>query len=87
MNGARMDPFRTQLITVAIDTFQHRRNTDLIPAALQAVDGVEVVEPDPATGRVWVFANGEVDPESLVDVLASWGYDACILENQFELAA
>ena len=87
MNGSSMDRFRTQLITVAIDTFRDRRNTDFIPVALQAVDGVEVVEPDPATGRVWVFANGEVDPESLVDVLASWGYGAYILENQFEFAA
>jgi len=76
-----------QLITLAIHTFRHRGDADPIPTVLRAVNGVEVVEPDPAAARVWVFANGAVDPESLVDALASWGYSADILENRFEFPA
>jgi hypothetical protein len=103
MKGSNMDPFvnllverhdeiagsqlRRQLITVVIHTFRQRGDADLIPTALLAVNGVEVVEPDPATARIWVFGNGAVDPELLIEALASWGYSAEILENQFEFAA
>jgi hypothetical protein len=84
MKGSNRD---RQLITLEIHTLRHRGDEDPVTAALRAVNGVEVAEPDPATARVWVFANGAVDPEWLIDALASWGFSADILENQFEVPA
>lgn len=78
---------RAQLITLAVDTLRGRGDADLVRPALGAVQGVEAVEPDPTGGRVWVFADGAVEPEALVDALAAWGYGAYVLENQFELPA
>lgn len=78
---------RTQLITLVVDTLPGRRDADPVRPVLGAVRGVEAVEADPASARVWVFANGAVEPEALVDALAAWGYGAYVLENQFELPA
>lgn len=78
---------RTQLITLAVDTLPERRDAGPVRPVLGAVRGVEAVEGDPASARVWVFANGAVEPEALVDALAAWGYGAYVLENQFELPA
>lgn len=78
---------RTQLITLVVDTPRGRGDADPVWPALVAVEGVEIVEPDPASARVWVFADGAVEPESLVDALATWGYGAYVLDNQFEVPA
>ena len=45
--------------------------------------GVEDASADPTSARVWVFADGWIDPESLVEMLASWGYGSYVLDNQF----
>lgn len=79
--------WRTQLITLVVDTPRGRRGADPVRPVLSAIDGVEVVERDPATARVWVFADGAVEPESLVDALATWGYGAYVLDNQLEVPA
>ena len=71
-----------QLITMEVGHFGGRH--DPIPTALAAVRGVSAVARDPASGRVWVFGDGSVEPEALVNALASWGYGSCVLENQFE---
>lgn len=78
---------RTQLITLAVDTLGRRVHADPVWPLLVTVHGVEAVEADPASARVWVFADGAVEPEVLVDALAAWGYGAYVLENQFELPA
>ncbi|MBI1875946.1 MAG: heavy-metal-associated domain-containing protein [Acidobacteria bacterium] len=78
---------RTQLITLVVDTPRGRGDADPVRPVLGAIDGVEVAERDPATARVWVFANGSVEPESLVDALATWGYGAYVLDNRFEVPA
>lgn len=78
---------RKQLVTLAVDTLRGRGEADPVRRVLGAVKGVEAAWPDPASARVWVFANGTVEPESLCDALASWGYGAYVLENQFKVAA
>lgn len=78
---------RAQLITLAVDTGGERGDTNLVRPLLGTVKGVDLVEPDPASVRVWVFAHGSVEPEALVEALASWGYGAYVLENQFNVPA
>lgn len=74
-----------QLITLAVDTLPWHEDPDLLRSLLVSVEGVEAVEPDPTSARVWVFANGRIEPESLVEVLASWGCGSYVLDNQFTL--
>src|SRR5262245_5744481 len=79
---------KRQLITMAVDALRHEDDSDdLVPLALRVVKGVEAVQRDPATARVWVFGNGSVQPRSLIDALNSCGCGGRILENQFELPA
>lgn len=78
---------RSQLVTLAVDTGRGRGDADPIRPVLGAVKGVEAVEPDPATTRVWVFGDGGVEPESLVEALASWGYGAYVLDNELGMPA
>lgn len=78
---------RAQLVTMVVDSPRARGDARPVWAVLVAVDGVDVVQPDPASARIWVFANGSVEPESLVDALATWGYGAYVLDNQFEVPA
>lgn len=61
--------------------------TCLLKVVIGAAAGVQAVETDPVRPRVWVFANGAVDPEALCDALTSWGHGACVLENQFTAPA
>ena len=75
----------TRLITLAVDTPRERGDSDPVRPALSTVRGVEIVEPDPATSRVWVFAHGAVEPEALIEALASWGYGGYVLENQLRV--
>lgn len=78
---------RKQLITLAVDTWPGRRVAESVRPFLLAVKGVVVVESDPTSARVWVFADGAVEPESLVEALESWGYGAYVLGNQFDVPA
>jgi hypothetical protein len=80
---ASSEQSRRQLITLAVDTLGSRTEADLVSMVVYAAKGVEAVETDPVSPRVWVFANGSVDPEALCDALASWGYGAYVLENRF----
>lgn len=76
---------RTQLITLALDT-PSMQDADLVRSLLVSVTGVEEASPDPTSARVWVFAHGQIDPESLVEMLESWGYGSYVLDNQFTVS-
>lgn len=78
---------RKQLITLAVDTLPGRRVAESVRPFLLGVKNVVVVESDPASARVWVFTDGAVEPESLVEALESWGYGAYVLGNQFDVPA
>jgi hypothetical protein len=78
---------RTHLITLAVDTMDGERDADPLRPVLGAVEGVQAACPDPISARVWVFADGTVEPESLCEALASWGVGAYVLENQFTVPA
>lgn len=71
-----------QLITLAVDSRSVREDADLVRSLLFSVNGVEAAEPDPTSARVWIFAHGGIEPESLVEALASWGYGSYVLDNQ-----
>ena len=73
---------RTHLITLAIDAPSVRRDADLVRSLLVSVTGVEDASADPTSARVWVFADGRIEAESLVEVLASWGYGSYVLDSQ-----
>ncbi|MBI4263470.1 MAG: hypothetical protein HY657_03760 [Acidobacteria bacterium] len=72
-----------QLITLAVDTLPWHEGPDLLRSLLASVRGVEAVELDPTSARVWVFANGSVEPESLVERLESWGCGSYVLDDRF----
>jgi len=72
---------QTQLITLAVDT-RSMQDADLVRSLLASVTGVEDASPDPTSARFWVFAHGQIAPESLVEVLESWGYGSYVLDNQ-----
>lgn len=73
-----------QLITLVVDTLPWHESADVLRLLLRALEGVDAVEPDPTSARVWVFADGRTDPESLVGMmLASWGYGSYVLDNRF----
>ena len=71
-----------RLITLAVDRRASRGDASVLLALLVGVNGVEAVAPDPASVRVWVFGNGALEPEGLVDALASWGFESTVLEDQ-----
>jgi hypothetical protein len=74
-----------QLITLVVDTLPWHESADLLRSLLGSLKGVDAVEPDPTSARVWVFANGQIDPEALVELLSSWGCGSYVLDNQFTL--
>lgn len=74
-----------QLITLVVDLPRDRGDADPVRSVLAVIKGVESVAPDPTTARVWVFADGAVEPESLVEALAVWGYGAYVLDNRFKV--
>jgi hypothetical protein len=76
-----------QLITPVVDVPRGRKTSDPLWPALGAVRGVETVEPDPVSARVWVFAAAGVVPEALVEALAAWKYGAYVLESRVDSAA
>lgn len=76
---------RTHLITLAVDTRSVQEDADLVRSLLVSVTGVEDASADPTSARVWVFADGRIEAESLVEVLASWGYGSYVLDNQLTL--
>lgn len=73
---------QTQLITLAVDTLPWHESADLLRSLLQSVSGVEAVAPDPTSARLWVFTDGGIEPESLVEVLESWGCGSYVLDHQ-----
>jgi hypothetical protein len=75
-----------QLITLAIDASK-RPYAVAVCAAVGSVAGVDAVELDPLSGRVWVFADGIVDPQRLCDALAAWGFEAYVIERRFAATA
>lgn len=79
------DAPRKQLITLAVDTYRGRGDADPVRPVLACVRGVEAVERDPLSTRVWVFADGGVEPEALIDALATWGFGAYVLDNGFDV--
>jgi len=81
-----MTAARKQLITLAVDSRSVREDVDVVRSLLFSVRGVEAAEPDPASARMWVFANGWIEPESLVEALASWGYGSYVLDSQLTAA-
>ncbi len=74
-----------QLITLVVPSLRSQLDADLVWPLLGLVDGIDAVEPDIATGLVWVFGNGAVEPESLVETLALWGLGAQIVESHLAL--
>ena len=76
-----------QLITLVVDPWRARGDEDPAPPALIGVRGVQTVQPDPMSDRVWVFGNGGVEPETLIDTLESWGYGAYVVDTQFAVPA
>jgi hypothetical protein len=52
------------------------------PASLSWVETIEVAAEHE---RAWVFGDGSVDTENLLDMLARWGYVASVLNDQFNL--
>lgn len=78
---------RTQLITLAVDTWRRRGDAAAVQLGLLAIRGVEAVAPDPVCPRLWVFADGALEPDALVDALESRGYGAYVLENEFTMPA
>lgn len=77
----------TQLITLAVDTLRGQGDATAVHLALLGIHGVEGVEPDPRSDRLWVFADGTVEPEWLVDALESWGYGSYVLDNELKVPA
>ncbi len=55
---------------------------DLLRSLLRARVDVDAAEPDHTRPCVWVFADGRIAPESLVEMLALWGYGSYVLDNQ-----
>lgn len=78
---------RTQLITLAVDTVRGRGEVAAVHLALLGIHGVEGIELDPMSDRVWIFADGTIEPQSLVDALELWGYGSYVLENEFTVPA
>lgn len=81
----RAAPGRAQLITLAIGYLRPCGDRDAVDWALTRVGGVEMVAADRETARVWVFANGTVEPLELVEELASCGFGASILDHQLKV--
>ncbi|MBI3402141.1 MAG: heavy-metal-associated domain-containing protein [Acidobacteria bacterium] len=77
-------PARIQLITLAVGHLRQRDHPDALDWALTRVAGVEMAAADRETARVWVFANGTVDPLELVEALAACGFGASILDHQLK---
>jgi hypothetical protein len=75
---------QAQLITLAVEHSRRWDTADAIWAVLLAVQGVQLVEADPARARLWVFADGTVEPDSLVAALAGWGYRAWVLDHELK---
>jgi hypothetical protein len=69
-------------LAIALDPLADRAEPDLIEVIVRTTRGIEAVERDPLSARVWIFANGTVDPEALCDALSVWGYGAYVLDNQ-----
>lgn len=78
-------PWRAQLITLAVGYLRRPHDLDAVDWALARVGGVEMVAADRETARVWVFANGTVEPLELVEELASCGFGASVLEHQLKV--
>lgn len=78
-------PRRTQLITLAVGYLRQCDDRDAVDWALTRVGGVEMVAADRETARVWVFANGTVEPLELVEELASCGFGASVLDHQLKV--
>lgn len=72
----------TQFVTLAVSGGWAAQDVASLQTTLAHLHGVEAVAPDPAAARIWVFGDGRVEPEELVDVLACLGCGACVVEHQ-----
>ncbi len=81
------DAARPQLITLAVDPHRERGEGDPVRPVLACVRGVHAVEPDPASIRVWVYGDGNVEPDALIDALAAWGFGAYLLRHERDTAS
>lgn len=79
------EPGRAQLITLAVGNLRRTHGRAALGWVLTRVDGVEMVAVDRETARVWVFANGTVEPLELVEELASCGFGASVLDHQLKV--